>query len=619
MSFEAYSVYVKIQLVDGVSRGLLGLTGHFQRLNAQTNAAQRGLDQYGAKLLQLHRQLGNAKNFGLLGGAMAGVGFGMMGMLKGPLDEARKFQTEVAKFSALGFGDGVTSQAVKFAQGMNVMGQSARDNMKLLREAVSITGSLDHAEEIAPVLAKMKFGIESVMSKGGRGAGHGEQSERMFMDLIKTGELRGALKDMDKFKAVANLATQAYVASGGQVKPGDFLQMIKTGGTAAKTMNDQAFWFSSLHTMQEMGGSRTGTALMSAYQNLVMGRTTQQVAEELAKAGFIDQTMLRYGKTGHITKVLPGALTQAEAFKANPFHYMTEVIEPALRAKGLNDAQIQNELQKYASNRTALSLLDTMFRERSNIARSEAQASRAMGIDGLYRLGSGTYDGKELELRARWADAQREFGNTILPLAIRGLDKMNAALKTFTIFARENPGTIKALTGAFIGLGGALLFGGTVAGLASAFKGLQAVGTVASLAFGAAGGTSGLIGAIGALASPIGIAVAALGTLAAAAYALRPISQGEIDAVKDGGGVRLTAGAASRVKAFGIDGKGVAPLPGHLGSGTAINNTIVLPNGEVLARIVTQHQAKEWRRQPTGARAVDPTAALFPVSASLGY
>ncbi|MGS0639897.1 hypothetical protein, partial [Citrobacter sp. VF227] len=87
---------------------------------------------------------------------------------------------------------------------------------------------------------------------------------------------------------------------------------------------------------------------------------------------------------------------------------------------------------------------------------------------------------------------------------------------------------------------------------------MQAIGGIAGIArlaltIGGAG-ASGLMGAIGLLASPIGIAVLALGTLAAAIYAFSSISQKEVDSYKTDGGVKLTADAQRRLAAIDAGG-----------------------------------------------------------------
>ncbi len=64
-------------------------------------------------------------------------------------------------------------------------------------------------------------------------------------------------------------------ASGGMVLPEDYLAMMKNRGIAAKQLDNKSFYFGMSHIIQQIGGNRAGTQLSSAYQNLMMGRTTQ--------------------------------------------------------------------------------------------------------------------------------------------------------------------------------------------------------------------------------------------------------------------------------------------------------------------------------------------------------
>ncbi|WP_334468157.1 hypothetical protein [Arsenophonus sp. PmNCSU2021_1] len=62
------------------------------------------------------------------------------------------------------------------------------------------------------------------------------------------------------------------------------------------------------HLIQQLGGDRTGTALNSAYQNLVKGKTTQGAMENLMGLGLLKKGSVKYGKTGHVTKMNNDAL-----------------------------------------------------------------------------------------------------------------------------------------------------------------------------------------------------------------------------------------------------------------------------------------------------------------------
>lgn len=550
--FDAYKVAVKLTLVNHVSTGLAAIAAQLGPLHQQFLGAQAGASGLKRELLEI-------KRLGLVGGAIAGVGFGGLSLMRAPLEEAKLFQTEVMKFRALGLGDVATTEAEKFAKGMNIVGQSARDNMKLIREATSIMGDLDHAKQTVPMLARMKFGLESVM-----GGEHGTKFDQMFQAALKTAELRGALVnretgeiDIKRFGQTLNMMTQAYVASGGLVKPQDYLAAIKTGGVSTKLMSDEMFFFGLGHFMQESGGSRTGTASMSMFQNWLMGRMPQRVAEDMAGAGLLKKSALHYGKTGHITRVDAQGLIQADKFVESPFKWVNEVAIPMLKKQGFEGEKLNIKLASLLGIRTASNLADQFVREEKVAENYVKRAKSAAGVDDLYKLGRTGLQGQEMELQAKWRDTLRELGTTILPMAISAAQGMINTLKAFNAFAKDHQGTVKALTWAFVGLSGAMAFGGTVMLLSAAMKGLSLATTLAIGTSGAAGiaGIAAKVanfgGVIGALANPIGIAVLALGTLAAAAYAFRPLTQKEVDGVKSEGGVKLTPEAMQRSREMG--------------------------------------------------------------------
>jgi hypothetical protein len=502
--------------------------------------------------------------------ATAGIGMTVAGGAMGvpvikSVDQAAQFQQQVSRLRALGIGEDMVQEGIKFAKGLDMMGSSSLDNLKLLTEAHSILRDFHHAQEVTPLLAKMKFGIEGVMQQRGGGEGHGEAAENMFRDLIKTAELRGALTDMDTFKRVLDFSTKAYVASGGLVKPGDLLNMIKTGGVAAKQLSDDSFFFGMLHNIQEMGGDRTGTALMSAYQNWAVGRTTQQTAEELHKDGLINPDSIKYGKTGHITKMMPDALKSAEKYKSDPFLYLIEDVLPKIKKEGMTDNQVISKITTLFSSRKAADLMSSMYKERANIEKHRVAAKGAFGIDQLNQESASGVNGQYLDLIAKRNTLEQQLGEQLLPIINTGLKLLIDTLSGLNSFFTQHQTTAKVLTVSFAALAVVLVVLGGLAlvlasligpfailrygmamlsiqglGLAGMWARLGAVFTRAGTLIGwlsrgigaalpvlaALGGRLMLAGravfAFGAasLANPIGLAITAVALLAAGAYYL---------------------------------------------------------------------------------------------------
>ena len=468
---------VRVEL-SGAGVNTKNLSAHERSLRADIERTNQAMKQQGAALdaagqrerklanarSQMQRTQGLAANMTVSGyGALEG-GKVILEQLEPAIAEAKAWQTQVAQLRSQGVGDAMVADASKFAQGMDVMGNSATDNLRLLKEVNTVLRDMHEAEQVTPYLARMRFGIEAIMAQGGHGEGHGEQAESMFMDLIKTAELRGAAKDPEKLKRVLDFATQAYVASGGLVKPEDLLNMIKTGGVAAKQLDDKTFFFGLLHTMQEMGGFRAGTGLATAYQNWAAGRTTQQSAEELMKLGLLDKGSVKYGKTGHITKVLPGALKDSALYQSNPFEFLMTKVIPKINPTGkLTDMQVVSKINTLFSGRKGGDLFASLFMERANIAKHLAAAPKAFGVEGLYREASGSAAGQEIQLQKKKADLYRELGTNLLPLYVRALQKLISVTRSVTAWVREHPALTK----------GIVVFGAVLGGLMVVMGGLM--------------------------------------------------------------------------------------------------------------------------------------------------
>ncbi|MGE7139653.1 hypothetical protein ACQKIE_18660 [Luteibacter sp. NPDC031894] len=462
---------------------------------------------------QMHATQAVGAHMAIGGAAAMAAGHGVLGAVRPTLDEAKAFQQQVAQLRSQGIGDAAVADAVKFARGMDVIGSSATDNLKLLKEANSVLRDMHEAEQVTPYLARMKFGIESVMAQGGHGDGHGENAETMFMDLLKVAELRGAAKNPESLKRVLDFATQAYVSSGGMVKPEDLLNMIKTGGIAAKQLDDSSFFFGLLHTMQEMGGHRAGTGLATAYQNWAAGRSTQQSAEELAQLGLLEKGSVKYGSTGHITKVLPGGLKDADLYRTNPFEFLMTRVVPKINPGGaLNDQQVVSKINALFSGRKGGDLFASLYLERANIAKHLAAAPKAYGVDALYKEGGGTAGGMELDLEAKKRDLYRELGTQILPLYVAGLGKLVAILRRVNAFAEAHPRIAKAFT---VTAGGFGLIMTAVGGLMIALGGLLSQLALLRFAFKAAGIRLAMGRILGGAAATAGTSAAAAGSMAA--------------------------------------------------------------------------------------------------------
>lgn len=388
------------------------------------------------------------------GAGMIASGAGILMGVKPILNEAATYDKEMSSFRALGVGETILKDADKFANGMHIIGNSASDNLKTLKEAHAVLRHYDEAKMVAPELLKMRYATEFLTMHG-----LSDEKAKEFRDqsqeVLKIAELRNMINSPEDFKKSVNMSTQAMAASGGLVLPSDYMGMLKTGEMAAKQMSDEAFYFSMSHIIQQIGGDRTGTALSSAYSALMMGYMKLSAAEELNKIGLLKPESLRYSKTGKLARVEKDALVNSRKYQTDPFRYLIDEIVPRIQKKypGLDETGIETHIAQLFSNRKAAGLFVTMYRERANMEKQIKAGHEAYKVDQLVEEGSKTAQGQELELASRKRDVYKQIGDTLLPIYIKGLKKLSEMLTKVTQFFDEHPTVARYLTIAVVGLG----------------------------------------------------------------------------------------------------------------------------------------------------------------------
>lgn len=627
--FEAYKVAVRLSLINNVSSGLVAMATQFQSLNRHIGSTQ-------SSITALERQLLNLKRMGLIGGAMTAAGGFGLSLFAGPLAAAKEYETAYARFKTLNLGEVVNQQADSFARGTMAWGASSKQLMDTLRESYGMIGNMEHAKTIAPMIASLNS-ANSILFGGKMGAidSHATQSIMRFIDM------RGLTNSPEEIKHGLDLAQKLVTGSGGSLKFSDLESFAKRGGTAFKSMSDDGLLYMAT-VMQEMGGASAGTGLMSAYQNLVAGRTTKKSMAALQDLGLAKLGYINHGDVGGKPyKTLQISEMQDEKLLREnfPMWVMKNVI-PALERKGITDTSAQAAaVNDILSNRTGSNLGVNFTTQFLQTIRDANMVKRAMGVDQTIDTAKKTTDGSIANLHARWRDVLNELGTTVLPVAIKGVELLTSGLKTVISFAREHPTITKGLVGMFAVLSGAVAAGGAVILAKTGFKalGLAIGGVSTALGTGGAGGAAGAGGLIANI-TKLGGGLTALGIAAAPLLAMLAFTNWAEDQSHDQERVDTLKGWSDRAKSL---------MPGWMGDPTKgardrymaargeldgtggdyvrskaqqqpqmINNTIVMPDGRVLAAVMTQVMDKELRRPMAGTSRPDGRMAMTPVGAS---
>ncbi|WP_249212157.1 hypothetical protein [Burkholderia cenocepacia] len=279
-------------------RGTQTLTAYEKSLQSSMAKTNETIAEQGRRLQAVHGRRaalapardryqaarGAASEMAVGGYASRAVGGRVLGGVGAVLDESKHAKLEEVRIQALGAGDHDTAKAIDFARKHKSYGVSTTENLTLMRDAMTILNDEHHAEMILPTLSKMKFANDSLF-----GTEQGGDNEQKFINMLKAIEQRGGTNNAATFNREANMVQKVITATGGRVGGDQWQEFIKTGGTAAKMLRSDAFYYQMEPLIQEMGGDTVGSALMSGYQNLIEGRTTVRATRKLMSLGLLNK------------------------------------------------------------------------------------------------------------------------------------------------------------------------------------------------------------------------------------------------------------------------------------------------------------------------------------------
>lgn len=499
------------------------------------------------------------------------VGVGATGALFSPMTisgvrEAQKMEQQTAQIGALGVGEDVTRSAVGFARTVKQYGTSQVAAVEMMRDALSVFGSLTEAKIALPILERVRFANSSIY-----GHEKGEEATKNFVDMTRVIDNRGGGNDSASFKRQADFIQQVYSVSGGRIVPKEWLDLSTHASIAGKSMSDAAFYYQNMPLINDMGsGAKVGTGLRNIYSHVVQGSNTVREVRAMERYHLIgDVSKVQHDKVGQVSHINPGALigSQLLGYGKNsvfdPYQWMKKYLLPTLAKQGITGrSEVLAAIGSILGGGTGGGLMATMFTNQSNIDRDTKMASQAKTVDQSYDAAKQTSGGKQAGLRAGIDDARLALGEKLLGPYKHALDMANNALDKFNIFTERHPRLarnmalgIGAITVGMLLAAPAMVVAGSALNAYSGFALLAArreaklttamlenaaaveVGTVATsrsvrgggmlkAAWAPIGGIfRGLGVAIGALFSPIGVLGVALGAAALLVYKYwQPIS-----------------------------------------------------------------------------------------------
>jgi hypothetical protein len=622
--FEAYKIGIRLSLINHASLGLASLSKDFMRTEEQAARLQKRID--------------SIKNQALKGGLMLGLSAGIAGVLKAPYEEAKKLAQEQQKFAALNLS--ASDNALAFAQAQTLahknLGSTIGENIALIRDLHTAVGDLPGALRMSEQFQKF--------SVAARVQNDGKPVEGLVYNSVKALEHRGdrVAQNPAEMRRELDLMSQVYFGSGGKVGPNDYFHASQTG-KLAYTMFDPKFLFGQFAAfMQAKTGPTAGTAAMTYVSSLLGGHMDNKGKGFMTSLGLWDmsvspQTKLMQKaindaiakdpsiagplKKMHMLTPMVGGLAPEylEMASSRPDEFIQKVIAPRIRQRfgmDLTDEQVAGIVMRNFNRNTA-DFIGSFITSQHKYEKDAKIFGNAKGVDSAYQQYIKSPEGAEIAADAAWKNFLAVFGSVYLPVITTGLLKLAGGLDSLSQTVEKYPGAFRALAyslmfvSAGLGLrGGGLLLSAALRGFGLALS-MQAAGGAAGIArlAGSLGAGQGLTGALSGLSNPIGIAVLALGTLAAAAYAFSPLTQREINAAKTDGGVKLTPDAQRRVDAGEA---GSRYIPSKRGVDTSPTGDVYL-NGEKVGKHVAKYIGIEATRPQNMPGTFDGSMNLRPM------
>jgi hypothetical protein len=365
----------------------------------------------------------------------AAAGYGAYESIK----QDASYEQAFAQFQAMNLGANANASANKFAMNLRSPGVSRIEAMHLLRDStVIMKGNYEEGEKIAPAVAKVKYTSNAL--------GYAT-TDADLMKILRLAEMRGGFKNPTEMMDQLAYASQGIAAFGGTVTPKDMQNFMRTGGVAALSQSDKTFWLKTLPIIQELGGNRTGTALMSLYSAFGAGRTTTAAAMELDRLGLVKPGFLKMNKMGMIQRIKPGGIVNNEQFTGDFIGWLFGTMFPTMQKKGINtQAKALQELATVLPNRTSANIASQIYIQEEKIKQEYGMASNAMNYKQQQAIADKTPQGQLAQFEAAASDLGVAFGKLLMPAAIEGMKVLTSIVYGFMDFGKslgEGAGKVK--------------------------------------------------------------------------------------------------------------------------------------------------------------------------------
>lgn len=401
--------------------------------------------------------------------------------IKGSVNEASQFQTEVAKMRMLNMPNGQAESMAAAAQNDSRQFKFVSPLDALITRKATMD-ALANQQDKALIDSASQYAMKAsnVLKVAGL---QGDQKD-IVKNLLSLSEARAQTGNIDQIKHNMDLMTQIYTATGGKVTPKEIDQFVRNFGSGAQTMSDSALmsYASVIDQMKIAGGgsggggggaSRAATAFKMMQAYLLGKPMNKQGAEMLMETGIFKPGAVMAGSTTTNANIRKGSTNDAKLAATNVpaflEKYMPNIMayterHAATYYGGKSLASITKEdrsaaLQKYIislgiSVTAAQALMTTLEADsRQRMTQQTAIMGRADGVNASQAKLDSTQAEKMKEFTAQVAALKIAVGTSILPALTSFVEKINELIAALAHFSSNHPiFTFLATMGVSIGV-----------------------------------------------------------------------------------------------------------------------------------------------------------------------
>lgn len=421
-----YKVGVEIALMGGIAQGLSGVMGQLMGIEGKVKSINSEFGSWGKTLMMV--------------GGIAGLGAFAIGVEK-VFEQTKKLSDELAKVKQLGAGPDEMAKLHAAAVGVtrSVPGTTEADVTETYREIRSLFGPGEEgAAEARSVLGPMS---KLAQTMGGY-SGDYEKSQGDLRSMIKSADILGYLTnpetkqvDVPRLMEFLDIANKAYIGTGGQVNPQTWLGMAKQGGISMRGLSPQGLMEMAMFA-QIMGGQRSGTAMMSLFQQMAGGTMFKRTAESMQELGLLKKG--EWSTSGGRVVISDEASKRlSEMFQKSPMEGIAN-LQKVMEMNGLTDRDAQmREIFRLLGRATTQRFAGEGLTNYQQMIKEGQQLSNAQGVDSAQLTANSTSISVAMHnLTASFAELGQTLGGPQAEAIVTGINHIAGAVRGLTEVAR---------------------------------------------------------------------------------------------------------------------------------------------------------------------------------------